>query len=152
MKSISPSEAILERCATLDLPLWQAEELAVESGYPGQEAVCWVLGLDTKKLDVIKPRNWTMMAARTSSVSYREVLTPELLAAMLTTGIMLERFVPHLLHLVDEAPTQILVMTAEEISRQSGRPICTIWQNIENFAIAINARRRHAWTRTRSES
>lgn len=44
------------------------------------------------------------IAARSVGTSYRDVMTPELLATILRTGVAADRFQPHLMALLDETP------------------------------------------------
>ena len=98
-------------------------------------------GIGLYDLAVLKPRRWLWMAAQTSSVSYRGILTPEVLLAILTTGEVPPEFTSHVLHLLEEAPIQIVVMAVEQAAQQSGVPIETIWRNVAQLADEMQSRR-----------
>lgn len=128
---------ILTRCAELGLSFDQAQRIAHASG----SALPWALGLDFVTFTPLKPRRWLWMAAQTSSVSYRSLLTPELLLEILTTGESPAVFKSHVLHLLEEAPIQIVVLAVEQAAQQSGVPIATIWHNVAQFADEMQSRR-----------
>jgi hypothetical protein len=52
----------------------------------------------------------------------------------LTTGEVPAAFAPHLGHLLDDAPIQIVVMAVEQAAQQSRIPIEAIWRNVERIA------------------
>ncbi|WP_373986977.1 hypothetical protein [Duganella sp. BuS-21] len=85
-------------------------------------------------LQPLRPRNWILMAAQTSSVSYRTKMPEEALVAILGSGEIPSAFTAHVNHLLEEAPAQILVMAAEQAALQASRPIAAIWTNISNLA------------------
>jgi hypothetical protein len=62
------------------------------------------------------------MAAETSSVSYRTKMPEEALVAILASCEIPSAYIAHVIHLLDEAPAQILVMAAEQAALQTGRP------------------------------
>ena len=78
-----------------------------------------MLGLDPVTLAPLKPRRWLWMAAQTCS-SYREPLTSEALVEVLTTGAIPPAAVPTILHFLEEAPLQIVVMAVQQASQESG--------------------------------
>jgi hypothetical protein len=100
--------------------------------------------LDLATLAPLEPRRWLWMAAQTASVSYLETLTPEELLDVLTTGDVPAAFAPHVWHLLDEAPIQVVVLAVEQAARQSGTPIETIWCNVARIA-GMQSRRQTAW-------
>jgi hypothetical protein len=55
-------------------------------------------------------------------------------------------FAPHVLHLLDEAPIQCVVMAVEQAAQQSGMPIEAIWLNLELISAEMQSRRKGAWT------
>lgn len=128
---------IRTRCAALGLSFDQAQRIALASSDP----LPWALGLDSVTLAVLKPRRWLWMAAQTSSVSYRLILTPEVLLAILTTGEVPPEFVSHVVHFLEEAPMQIVVMAVEQAAQQSGVSIATIWRNVAQLADEMQSRR-----------
>lgn len=135
-------EAILSRCAELGLTSVRAKRLAEAANPP---SLTWVLGLDVATLKPLKSRRWLWMAAQTSSVSYRHLLTPEVLLQILLTGDIPASFVPHICHFLDEAPLQIVTMSVEQASQESGVPIGLIWSKLEEIAVQIDSKRMAAW-------
>lgn len=129
--------AIRSRCAALGLSFDQAQRIALASG----STLPLALGLDFVTFTPLKPRRWLWMAAQTSSVSYRGLLTPELLLEILTTGEVPCAFASHVLHLLEEAPIQIVVLAVEQAAQQSGMPIATIWRNVARIADEMQSRR-----------
>lgn len=129
--------AIRSRCAALGLSFDQAQRIALASG----STLPLALGLDFVTFTPLKPRRWLWMAAQTSSVSYRGLLTPELLLEILTTGEVPRAFASHVLHLLEEAPIQIVVLAVEQAAQQSGMPIATIWRNVARIADEMQSRR-----------
>ena len=130
-------QVIITRCAALGLSFDQAQRIALASG----ESLLWALGLDYVTLAALKPRRWLCMAAQTSSVSYRVILTPEVLLVILTTGEVPRAFVSHVLHFLEEAPIQLVVLAVEQAAQQGGMPIATIWRNVARIADGIQSRR-----------
>ncbi|MDQ1835201.1 hypothetical protein [Massilia scottii] len=128
---------ILTRCAELGLSFDQAQRIALASG----SALPWALGLDFVTFTPLKPRRWLWMAAQTSSVSYRGFLTPELLLEILMTGEVPRAFASHVLHLLEEAPIQLVVLAVEQAAQQGGVPIATLWRNVARIANEMQSRR-----------
>jgi hypothetical protein len=140
--SNADNQAILTRCAALGLSLAQVQRLAgVDNSL---QALAWILGLDSVTLTPLKPRRWMEMAASTSSVSYRVVLTPEILLEVLTTGTVPPAYASTLLHFLEEAPIQVVVMSVEQAAQQSGVAIEQIWHHVDQIGAA--------WASTRLRS
>lgn len=129
--------ATRSRCAALGLSFDQAQRIALASG----STLPLALGLDFVTFAPLKPRRWLWMAAQTSSVRYRGLLTPELLLEILTTGEVPRGFASHVLHLLEEAPIQIVVLAVEQAAQQSGLPITTIWRNVAQIADELQSQR-----------
>jgi len=108
---------IRTRCAALGRSFDQAQRIALASSDP----LPWALGLDSVTLAVLRPRRWLWMAAQTSNVSYRGILTPEVLLTILTTGEVPPEFVAHVVHFLEEVPIQIVVMAVEQAAQQKRR-------------------------------
>lgn len=87
------------------------------------------------------------MAAQTSSTSYRGTLTEDVLLEILKGGAVPDEFGPHVGHLLDEAPIQIVVMAVTEAAHRSGMPIEEIWRNVAQLARRHSDCRRDLWTR-----
>ena len=141
-------QAIYDRCAALGLSIEHAQRLALAANETDPQSLLRVLGLDFVKLAPLKPRRWLWMVAQTSSVSYRRILTPETLLEILTTGDMPPEFFSHVLHLLDEASIQSVVMAVEQAAQKSGIPIEVIWRNVELISEETQSCRNGAWTRS----
>lgn len=68
-----------------------------------------VLGLEAPPLSTQgrSKKRGLWMAAKTASVSYANELGPDALGATLVSGEVQASFVPHLVHLLDEAPVPL---------------------------------------------
>lgn len=86
------------------------------------------------------------MAAKSSSVSYRTELTCDDLQKALTAGKILPGFEANLLHFLDEAPIQLVVMAVEEAAQQASVKPQKIWKNIAKLAKVLGANRNELWT------
>jgi transcriptional regulator with XRE-family HTH domain len=106
-----------------------------------------VLGLDTPKPDTLvrRKKRGLWMAAKTASVSYARELGPEALEEVLASGEVTAPFVPHLIHLLDEAPVPIVVMAVEETASRAHLPPRQIWRNVAKLADALSVHRRALW-------
>jgi hypothetical protein len=120
--------AISVRCAALGLARSQAQALADSEPFPSD--LVHVLGLNRETLAPLATKSWLWVAAMTSSVSYRSVLTPETLLAVLVSSNVPDEFKAHVMHFLNEAPMQIVVMAIEQAAQQSGVPIVDIWRNV----------------------
>jgi hypothetical protein len=144
---IDISQIIIDRCTELGISLEMARLIGNESGYGDTAAVCWAIGLDPATLRPLRQRNWILMAAATSSVSYRTKMPEEAIVAILASGEVPSAFTAHVSHLLDDAPAQILVMAAEQAGLQTGQPMAAIWTNIFNLAKTTGSLRPDAWYR-----
>ena len=145
-------QAICDRCAALGLSMEHAQRLAAAANETDPQSLLRVLGLDFSTLAPLKPRRWLWMVAQTSSVSYRRILTPEALLEILTTGEVPPVFLSHVLHLLDEASIQSVVMAVEQAAQKSGIPIQVLWRNVELISEETQSRRNGAWTMNNKES
>lgn len=140
MKTAADIEtAIAVRCAALGLARPQAQALANAEPFPSD--LVHVLALDRDTLAPLPTRRWMWMAAQTSSVSYRGVLTPDVLLAVLVNGDVPDEFRAHMTHFLDEAPMQLVVMAIEQAAQQSGVPIARIWRSVAQLNRALQGRR-----------
>jgi hypothetical protein len=89
----------------------------------------------------LKPRRWLWMAAQTCSLSYREPLTPQGLLEVLTTGAVPPAAVATIVHFLEEAPIQVVVMAIEQAAQQSGVAIAQIWRHVDQIAAAWSSTR-----------
>lgn len=110
-------------------------------------AILGVLGLsfDQPNLDARKRKHGLWMAAKTSSVSYRTELTSDELQRALATGQVPDGRTAHLLHFLDEAPVQVVVMAIEETAQRESVEPAKIWSNIAKLARQLGAVRSVLW-------
>ncbi len=83
-------------------------------GYTKLKAVMHVLGLDMETVEPTGPKSALAVAARSISTSYKDVVTPEMLAMMLRSGNAPFQFQPHLMALLDETPLPVVVKAVAE--------------------------------------
>jgi transcriptional regulator with XRE-family HTH domain len=83
-------------------------------GYTKLKAVMHVLGLDMEAVQLSGIKGALALAARSISTSYRDVITADMLATVLRSGVVPERFQPHLMALLDEAPLPLVVKAVAE--------------------------------------
>jgi DNA-binding XRE family transcriptional regulator len=83
-------------------------------GYTKLKAVMEVLGLGMETVHTAGLKSALVVAARSVSTSYRDVLTAEMLSMMLRSGQAPEQFHPHLMALLDETPLQLVVKAVAE--------------------------------------
>ncbi|MED5617167.1 hypothetical protein [Janthinobacterium sp. P210005] len=127
-------KTIAERCSTLGLTISQAHFMAHAGEGFGPLDLPHVLGLNAVTMVPLKPRKWLWMAAQTCSVSYRKILTPETLLNILTTGDVPEENISNIVHFLQEAPVQNVVMAVDQAAQQSGLPPELLWRNLEMIA------------------
>jgi len=140
MKNAADIEAAIAlRCATLGLARPQAEALAVAKPFPSD--LMHVLGLNPDTLALLPAKPWLWMAAQTSSVSYRGVLTPDALLAVLISGDVPDGYHAHMVHFLNEAPMQLVVMAIEQAAQQSGVAIARIWRSVDQLNNRLQSRR-----------
>lgn len=106
-----------------------------------------VLGLEAAPLSTQgrSKKRGLWMAAKTASVSYVSELAPETLGATLLTGEVETPFVPHLVHLLDEAPVPIVVMAVEEAATRAHVPPKAVWRNVAKLAKSLAVHRQALW-------
>jgi hypothetical protein len=138
------NQAINERCAALGLSLAQAQRLAGVRHTSRELAN--VLGLDWMSWEPLKPRRWLWMAANSASVTYRNVLTPERLLEVLTTGAVPRADVATIIHFLEELPLQVVVMSIDQAAHQSGVAIEQIWRNVDQISAVFSSTRLSART------
>ena len=74
-----------------------------------------------------------VLAARSISTSYRDVITADTLAAALRSGEAPRRFHPHLMALLDETPLPVLLKAVAEAATPAA-PVQTIMDNLRHWA------------------
>lgn len=75
-----------------------------------------------------------VLASQTASVSYRERLKPDALAAAMVDGRLPVDITPHIATLLDEAPLTIIVGAVEEVARNTQCPAKTLWKHVLQWA------------------
>lgn len=83
-------------------------------GYTKLKAVMDILGLAMETVQPSGMSSALTIAARSISTSYRDVVSADMLAAMLRSGDAPERFQPHLMALLDETPLPVVVKAVAE--------------------------------------
>jgi len=81
---------------------------------------------------------------QTASVSYRQSLTPKLLATVLASGELPAKWLPHVSTMLDEAPAKFIVSAVEEAARSQGVPAKMVWQHLLRWAHELKSPR-SAW-------
>ena len=106
-----------------------------------------VLGLDAPPLSTQarRKKRGLWMAAKTASVSYADELSPETLGLALVSGAVPPPFVPHLSHLLDEAPIPVVVMAVEEAAERAHVPLRRVWRNVAKLAGELAVHRKALW-------
>jgi transcriptional regulator with XRE-family HTH domain len=116
-------------------------------GFQRLSRLLGVLGLsfDAPSLTARQKKNGLMMAANTSSVSYRNVMTSDQLEKALASGDPLSGYEANLLHFLDEAPVQVVVMAIEETAMRESVNPSQIWSNVAKLADQLGGRRSALW-------
>ncbi len=93
-----------------------------------------LLGLTLDAAERPQRQNALALASRTASVSYKEVLTPEALAAALVDGQLPAHITPQVATMLDEAPLPLIVGAVEEVARRTHCPAKTLWKHLVQWA------------------
>lgn len=93
-----------------------------------------LLGLTLDAAERPSKDNALALASRTASVSYKEVLTPQALAAALVEGQLPANITPQVATLLDEAPLPLIVGAVEEVARHTQCPAKTLWKHLVQWA------------------
>lgn len=83
-------------------------------GYTKLKAVMDIFGIEMEGVQVTGIKNALPVAARSASTSYRDVLTPEMLTQILRSGVVPDKFQPHLMALLDETPLPVVIKAVAE--------------------------------------
>ena len=112
-------------------------------GYSKLMNLLGILGLDLNAQPSKGLRHGLVVAARTASTSYRDVLTPEVLARILQTGELPKQFHPHLMVLLDETPLPVVVKAIKEASDASSSSATPkqVMQHMAKWAKQLHAHR-----------
>ena len=103
-----------------------------------------LLGLSLDAEERPHRNNALALASRTASVSYKEVLAPEALAAALVAGQLPAHITPQVATLLDEAPLFLIVGAVEEVARHTHCPAKTLWKHLLQWAHDLQSPR-SAW-------
>ena len=80
-------------------------------------------------------------AARTASVSYREVMAPALLRKILVAGSVSPDDAPYLHALLDDAPMSLLASLSEQLHSEAGMSRQQAWQHFRQIARQVVSKR-----------
>lgn len=82
--------------------------------------------------------------SQTASVSYKQTLTPKMLAAALASGELPAQWMPHVSTMLDEAPAKFIVSAVEEAAGSQGVPAKAVWRHLLRWAHELKSPRT-AW-------
>ncbi len=102
-------------------------------GYTKLNAVLDILGIGMTTSQPSGLKSALTVAARSISTSYKDVLTPEMLAEILRSGVAPERFHPHLMALLDETPLSVVAKAVTEAATHE-TPAKKIMKNLHQWA------------------
>jgi len=116
-------------------------------GFQRVSSLLTVLGLSFDKLSLTarNKKRGLWMAAKTSSISYRDDLTESMLEHALATGQAPEGFEAHIGHFLDEAPIGMVVMAVEEAAQLEHKMPTEIWSNVAALARKYSDDRKELW-------
>lgn len=104
------------------------------------------LGFDNLSLASRQKKRGLWMAAKTSSVSYREDLSESLLEKILATGKVPPGYEAHIGHLLGQAPVNYVVMAVEEAAEHEHLSPAQVWSNVAQLANTLSPVRKELWT------
>lgn len=107
--------------------------LKSDLGYSKIAGILSILGMDLQATQAPGLRNALKVAAQTISTSYRDVMTPDLLAEILKSGSVPSQFHAHLMTLLDEAPVPVVVNAVAEAA-ESPRAGQQIMKNLSKWS------------------
>lgn len=81
------------------------------------------------------------IAARSASVSYKTLMSADLLREVLTSDVRLPEFFPHLYALLDEAPVSLLASLVEQVHDETGIERAQVWQRMRELAHSLKSAR-----------
>lgn len=81
------------------------------------------------------------LACRSASVSYREALEPDALAAALVSGVLPEAITPQVATLLDEGSLVLLVGAVSIVAREHDVPPKVLWARLRQWAQAVQSPR-----------
>ena len=115
----------------------------VDLGYAKLSNLLSVLGLDLQAQPATGLDHALVVAARTASTSYKNTLTPDMLAEILASGHAPDEYRPHLMTLLDETPLPVVVKAIQEAARRSPTTTPrTMMQHMAKWADELHGYRR----------
>lgn len=103
-------------------------------GFAKLKAVMDILGMDVATVQPAGLKSALVVAARSVSTSYRDVLTPDMLSHMLRSGDAPKRYQPHLMALLDETPLPVVVKAVAEAATPEA-PAKKIMKHLNRWAV-----------------
>ena len=82
------------------------------------------------------------IAAQSASVSYRNTMSANVLAAALVSGDIPAPFVAHVSTFIDEAPLPVVVAAVAAAARQAKVPPAQVWKHLGAWSRALKSPRR----------
>lgn len=101
-----------------------------------------ILGLQLEARLRPAKANGLSMATVTANVSYRDTLTPEVLAQALESGDLPKGYEPQISALLDEAPLPVVVKAVEEVAQGRHTPAKKIWQHLRSWSQILQSTRK----------
>jgi transcriptional regulator with XRE-family HTH domain len=103
-----------------------------EIGYSKLIAILALLELDLETKPEPGPKNGLVVAARSASTSYRDILSADQLASILRSGKTPREYEPHLMAFLEEVPKPVVLKAVAEAATPSV-PIRTIFKHLEGW-------------------
>lgn len=134
----------LSRATIVDLEAGRVSELGITRFEKVLAALGYSLGLTegparkTSKIRTADPLN---VAARTASVSYRDILSVPILEESLVTGKLPEQYRAHLASLINEAPAPLLVRVVDAAAQRRHVKPKAIWKNLSRWSQELQTTR-----------
>ncbi len=100
-----------------------------------------LLGLDLDAHERPPRHNALNLASQTASVSYKQVLEPQALAAALVDGQLPAQWRPQVATLLDEAPLPIIVSAVEAVASHSSCSAKMLWKHLFQWAHELQSPR-----------
>ncbi|MES2831508.1 MAG: helix-turn-helix transcriptional regulator [Pseudomonadota bacterium] len=88
-------------------------------GFQKLDRICEFLGLNLGISPEVRDRDWLKIAAQTASTSYCKVLSASELAKIFNTGIVPSEYVAHMITLIEEAPSAVLLGAVKQAATEA---------------------------------
>lgn len=105
-----------------------------EIGYNKLLAILALLELDLEPKAEHGPKNALSVAARSTSTSYKRILSPDKLAEILRSGKMPPQYEPHLMAFLEELPKSVALKAVAEAATPAA-PVRKIMKHLQNWAV-----------------